>query len=211
MEIGAPRAAADYSNGTLGLMAGRTDLPTLELEDQEAWADWLEANHATSAGVWLKIAKKAAKTPTVTYAEALEGSLCYGWIDGRRVAYDGDFFLQRFTPRRPKSRWSQINRDKAIKLTAESRMKPAGVAQVQAARDDGRWHAAYEPQSNFTIPEDFQAELDANPDAKAFFDALNNQNRFALCYRIKDAKRPETRARRIAQYVEMLNERRALL
>jgi uncharacterized protein YdeI (YjbR/CyaY-like superfamily) len=191
-------------------MAGRTELPTLELEDQAAWASWLEPNHASSAGVWLKIAKKAAKTRTVTYAEAVEEALCHGWIDGQGARCDDDFYLQRFTPRRAKSRWSQINRDKAVKLTAAGRMKPAGLAQVQAAKDDGRWDAAYEPQSNFTIPEDFQVELDANPDAKAFFETLNNQNRFAFCYRIKDAKRPETRAKRIAQYIEMLNERRAL-
>jgi uncharacterized protein YdeI (YjbR/CyaY-like superfamily) len=182
------------------------DLQILELPDRQAWTDWLEANHDSSAGVWLKIAKKGAGRPTATYAEALEVALCYGWIDGQRGAHDASFFRQRFTPRRPRSKWSQINRDRATELIAGGAMKPAGLAEVQRAQQDGRWEAAYEPQSRATVPEDFQRELDRNPEAKAFFETLKGVNRYAFLFRIRDAKRPETRAKRIATFVAMLNE-----
>jgi uncharacterized protein YdeI (YjbR/CyaY-like superfamily) len=191
-------------------MPSAPELPTLEFPDQRAWESWLQTNHASSEGVWLRIAKKAASTSTVSYQEAVEGALCYGWIDGQGRPYDEHFYLQRFTPRRPRSKWSQINKDKAMKLAADGRMQTAGHAQVAAAKQDGRWDAAYQPQSRATVPDDFQAELDRNPVAKAFFATLDGANRYAFIYRINDAKRPETRARRIASYIEMLDEHRTL-
>jgi uncharacterized protein YdeI (YjbR/CyaY-like superfamily) len=186
----------------------RDDLPILEFPDRKAWENWLETHHATSSGTWLKIARKATGIPTVTHAEALEDALCYGWIDGQRAPYDGTFFLQRFTPRRPRSKWSQVNRDKVTKLIEEGRMKPAGLAAVNAAKADGRWDAAYQPQSAAAIPEDFQRALDANPAAKEFFATLRGNRRYSFIYRILDAKRPETRSRRITEYVAMLAEGR---
>ncbi len=171
---------------------------------------WLEKEHARADEVWLKIAKKASGIESVTHAEALEVALCFGWIDGQRKAYDSDWFLQRFTPRRPGSKWSQINRDKVEALITAGRMRPAGMREYDAARDDGRLAKAYEPASKITVPPDLQRELDANPEAARFFEALDSQNRYAILYRIQDAKRPETRARRITQYVEMLAEGRKL-
>jgi uncharacterized protein YdeI (YjbR/CyaY-like superfamily) len=188
----------------------RDNLPVLEFAHRTAWRDWLESMHDTSCGVWIKIAKKAAGIPTVTHAEALEDALCYGWIDGQRAPHDDTHFLQRFTPRRPRSRWSEINRDKAIVLIEQGRMTPAGLAQVQAARNDGRWEAAYAPQSSQAVPEDFQRALDANPAANEFFKTLKGVRRYAFLYRIGDAKRPETRAQRISEYVAMLAEHRTL-
>jgi uncharacterized protein YdeI (YjbR/CyaY-like superfamily) len=182
------------------------ELPILEFADQTAWASWLDEQHAASNGVWLKIAKKATGIPTVTHAEALEEALCYGWIDGQRGPLDESFFLQRFTPRRPRSKWSQINRDKATKLIEHGRMKPAGLAQIEAAKQDGRWEAAYAPQSSKEIPEDFQRALEQNPKAHEFFKTLRGTRRYSFIYRIQDAKRPETRARRIEQFVAMLAE-----
>jgi uncharacterized protein YdeI (YjbR/CyaY-like superfamily) len=150
------------------------------------------------------MAKKGAAIESVHYPEVLESALCFGWIDGRREALDGQYFLQRFTPRRARSRWSRINRDKAERLIADGRMRAAGLAEVQRAQADGRWDAAYAGQRSITIPEDLQRELDARPDAKAFFAELSSQNRYAILYRLHDAKRPETRARRLAQFVAML-------
>jgi len=180
------------------------NLPLIELSDGEAWERWLE-EHPDSPGVWLKIAKKSAPTTTVTHPEALESALCFGWIDGQRAPHDEHYFRQRFTPRKPRSKWSQINRGKAERLIAEGRMRPAGHAQVSAAKQDGRWDAAYEPQGSATVPADLQRELDRNPEAKAFFETLRGTNRYAFLYRIQDARRPETRARRIATFVAMLN------
>jgi uncharacterized protein YdeI (YjbR/CyaY-like superfamily) len=176
-----------------------------QFASQEDWEWWLEENHTTSEGVWLKIAKKGSGVETVTHAEALEGALCFGWIDGQRRAHDERFFLQRFTPRGPRSRWSRVNRDKAMQLIEQRRMRPAGRAQIEQAQADGRWAAAYEPQSAATVPDDLQLELDANPAARDCFASLDSRNRYAILYRIQDAKRPETRARRIAKYVAMLN------
>jgi uncharacterized protein YdeI (YjbR/CyaY-like superfamily) len=182
------------------------ELPILAFPSQEAWEEWLESNHSAVAGVWLKIAKKAAPIESVSHAEALESAICFGWIDGQRRALDERFFLQRFTPRGPRSRWSQINRDKATELTEAGRMRPAGLAQVEAARADGRWEAAYAPQRTATVPDDLRRALDADPAAAAAFEALDSQNRYAILYRVQDAKRPETRARRIARFVAMLAE-----
>jgi uncharacterized protein YdeI (YjbR/CyaY-like superfamily) len=182
----------------------RDDLPVLQFDDPSAWRRWLDEQHAASNGVWLKIAKKATGIPTVTHAEALEEALCYGWIDGQRAPLDESFFLQRFTPRRPRSKWSQVNREKVTKLIEQGRMKPAGLAQINAAKEDGRWDAAYAPQSSQTIPEDFKRALEQNPAAYEFFKTLRGTRRYSFLYRIQDAKRPETRARRIEQFVTML-------
>ena len=182
----------------------RDDLPILEFPDRAAWARWLHEQPESSPGVWLKIARKASGIPTVTHAEALEDALCYGWIDGQRAPHDETHFLQRFTPRRARSKWSQVNREKATQLIAQGRMKPAGLAQVEAAKGDGRWDAAYPPQSSQAIPEDFQRALEQNPAAYEFFKTLRGTRRYSFLYRIADAKRPETRARRIKEFVAML-------
>lgn len=150
------------------------------------------------------MAKKDSGITSVNHAEALEVALCYGWIDGQRKAEDDKYFLQRFTPRTPRSTWSKINRDKALKLIEEGRMQPAGLAEVDRARADGRWDAAYDAQSVATVPPDLQAALDANPKAAAFFAKLDSRNRYAVLFRTQGAKKPETRARRIAQFVGML-------
>jgi uncharacterized protein YdeI (YjbR/CyaY-like superfamily) len=171
---------------------------------QSAWEEWLADNHKVSEGVWIKVAKKGAGIDSVRYPEVLESALCFGWIDGRREALDERHFLQRFTPRRPRSRWSRINRDTAGRLIAEGRMHPAGLAEVERAKQDGRWEAAYEGQRRSTVPDDLQRELDARPKARAFFAELSSQNRYAIIYRLNDAGRPETRARRLAQFVAML-------
>ena len=185
----------------------RDDLPILQFADREAWARWLQDEHDGAPGVWLKIAKKASGITTVTHPEALEEALCRGWIDGQRAPHDETYFLQRFTPRGPRSKWSQINRNKATKLIEQGRMEPAGLAQVEAAKQDGRWEAAYPPQSSAAVPEDFQRALDENPAAKEFFATLRGTRRYSFIYRIADAKRPETRERRIAKFVQMLAER----
>jgi uncharacterized protein YdeI (YjbR/CyaY-like superfamily) len=186
------------------------DVPVVSFGSAREWEDWLEANHLSSPGVWLKIAKKDAGTPTVSYAEALECALCFGWIDGQKGALDETHWRQRFTPRRARSKWSRINRDKAEALIADNRMRPAGLREVELAKADGRWDAAYEGQRTITVPPDLAAALDANEAARAFFATLNSANRYAILYRIGDAKRPETRARRIANFVTMLAERKTI-
>ena len=168
------------------------------------WEAWLEANHAVSDGLWVKIAKKRTGIESVRYPEVLDTALCFDWIDALRRPLDEKWFLQRFTPRRARSRWSRINREKAEQLTAGGRMRPAGLAEVERARADGRWEAAYAGQKTIAVPEDLQRELDARPEAKAFFAGLSSQNRYAILYRLQDAKRPETRARRLAKFVAML-------
>jgi uncharacterized protein YdeI (YjbR/CyaY-like superfamily) len=166
----------------------------------------LEEQHAVSDGVRIKIAKKATGIPTVTHEEALDVALCYGWIDGQRDRFDDEWFLQRFTPRRRRSNWSKVNRAKAERLIEEGRMRPGGLAEIERALADGRWDAAYDAQSTATVPDDLQKALDENPAAAAFFATLNSQNRYAILHRVQDAKRPETRARRIEKFVAMLNE-----
>jgi uncharacterized protein YdeI (YjbR/CyaY-like superfamily) len=179
-------------------------LPSIAFASAAAWEAWLEGNHAGSDGVWIEIAKRETGIDSVRYPEVLESALCFGWIDGRREALDDRRFLQRFTPRRRRSRWSRINRDTAERLIAEGRMRAAGLAQVERARGDGRWDAAYEGQRNITVPEDLRRELDARPRAKAFFAELSSQNRYAILYRLQDARRPQTRARRLEKFVAML-------
>jgi uncharacterized protein YdeI (YjbR/CyaY-like superfamily) len=180
-------------------------LPTLPFDTPQHWEAWLKDNHASARGVWLKIAKKETGIASVSYAEALDVALCYGWIDGQKAAYDGQFWLQKFTPRGPKSGWSKINCEKVAALIAAGRMQPAGLRQVELAQADGRWAAAYDSQSKINIPDDFQRALDANPQALAFFTTLNSANRYAFLYRIQTAKKPETRAERIRTFIDMLS------
>jgi uncharacterized protein YdeI (YjbR/CyaY-like superfamily) len=182
----------------------KQDLPVLSFDGPQAFETWLAAEPATSRGLWLKIAKKGAATPTVSYAEALELALCHGWIDGQKAPLDAAFWLQRFVPRRKASKWSKINCDKAEALIKAKRMKPAGKAAVEAAKRDGRWAAAYESQSKAEMPDDLKAALERNAAAAAFFATLDRHNRYAILYRLHSAKKPETRLRRLAQFVEML-------
>jgi uncharacterized protein YdeI (YjbR/CyaY-like superfamily) len=179
-------------------------LPQLAFASPAEWEAWLEQNHGESNGLWVKIAKKGTGIATVAYPEVLEVALAFGWIDGRRERLDDEWFLQRFTPRRARSRWSKINRDTAERLIAEGRMRPAGLAEVERAKEDGRWDAAYEGQRSIGVPDDLARELDARPEAKAFFEQLSSQNRYSILYRLQDAKRPETRARRLEKFVGML-------
>ena len=185
-------------------MGADDGLPTIHFASAAEWEQWLEDNHSRAKGVWIKMAKKDAGIESVRYPEVLDSALCFGWIDGRREALDKRFFLQRFQPRRPRSKWSRINREKAERLIAEGRMRPAGLVEVERAEADGRWEGAYESQRNSTVPDDLQRELDARPRAKAAFSRLNRQNRFAILYQLQDAKKPETRVRRLAKFVAML-------
>ena len=185
-------------------MKKTTELPTLPFESKKKWADWLAKQHETSSGVWLKLAKKDSGISSITYEEALDVALCYGWIDGQKKGFDDKYWLQKFTPRGKKSIWSKINTEKAERLIASGEMKPAGLKAVEAARQDGRWEAAYASQKNISVPDDFQAALDKNKKAKAFFGTLKSVNRYAILFRIQTAKKAETRAKRIQQFVEML-------
>jgi uncharacterized protein YdeI (YjbR/CyaY-like superfamily) len=185
-------------------------LPTIAFASEAEWEAWLARHHAESPGVWVKMAKKGSGIDSVSYPGVLESALCFGWIDGRREALDASYFLQRFTPRRSRSRWSRINREKAERLMTDGRMRPAGVVEVQRAQADGRWEAAYAGQKTSTVPDDLQRELDARPQAKAFFAELSSQNRYAILYRLQEAKKPETRARRLAKFVAMLEAGEAI-
>ncbi|HXR70322.1 YdeI/OmpD-associated family protein [Actinocrinis sp.] len=177
----------------------------LSFASAQLWASWLAEHHAdTPDGVWLKIAKKDSGIPTVTYAEALEEALCFGWIDGQKRSFDETWFLQGFTPRRARSRWSKVNTEKVLGLIESGRMQPAGLREIEAAKADGRWERAYERQSVAEVPPDLQAAFDSNPKAAEFFATLTGANRYAVLYRIHDAKRPQTRAARIEKFVEML-------
>jgi uncharacterized protein YdeI (YjbR/CyaY-like superfamily) len=180
------------------------DLPIVLFASPVEFERWLEESHADSSGLWLKIAKKGSGVESVTYAEALEVALCFGWIDSQKRGFDERHFLQRFTPRRPRGKWSQINRDAAEGLIAAGRMRPAGLAEVEAARADGRWEAAYAGQRTAAVPDDLQRELDANPAAREFFAGLDGANRYAIVYRLDDAKKPETRERRLRKFIAML-------
>jgi uncharacterized protein YdeI (YjbR/CyaY-like superfamily) len=180
------------------------DLPTLLFGSLAELEVWLEANHADSAGVWLKIAKKGSGVESVTYAQALELALCFGWIDSQKRGLDERFFLQRFTPRRPRGKWSLINREKAEVLIASKAMRPAGLVEVEAAKADGRWEAAYAGQRKAEVPEDLQRELDRSQSAREFFATLDSANRYAILYRLQEAKKPETRKRRLQKFIAML-------
>lgn len=173
-------------------------------EQQKDWAAWLKKNHGKSAGVWLRLAKKGAEQVSVSYQEALESALRYGWIDGQKKGDDENCWLQKFTPRSARSIWSKINRDKALLLIESGRMAPAGLKEIERAQGDGRWEAAYDSASKSTVPADFQAALDASPRALAFFSTLDSGNRYALLFRIQTAKKAETRAKRIQDFTLML-------
>ena len=165
---------------------------------------WIDEHGEESDGIWLKFAKKDSGIESVVYAEAVEIALSHGWIDGQAKRLDDHHYLQRFTPRRPRSKWSRINREKAERLIAEGRMRAGGLREIERAKEDGRWEDAYDSPSTATVPDDFQAALDAEPAAAEFFASLGSTRRYSFLYRIADAKRPETRAKRIAEYVELL-------
>jgi uncharacterized protein YdeI (YjbR/CyaY-like superfamily) len=186
------------------------DLPVLAFAGARAWSKWLASNHASSCGVWLKIAKKGASSPSVTYAEALEVALVWGWIDGQKAKLDDSWWLQRFTTRGPRSIWSKVNREKAVALIEAGKMKPPGLAEVERAKKDGRWEAAYDSQSRSTVPPDLANALATNPSAAQFFETLESYNRYAILFRIHTAKKPETRAMRIEKFVAMLARREKL-
>lgn len=190
-------------------MAPPTDYPIVLFADRAAFRAWLDEHHATRPGLWLRIAKAASPLRSVTYAGALDVALRFGWIDGQRRGHDADSFLQKFTPRTRRSPWSKRNREHVERLIAGGEMHPAGLAAVEAARADGRWERAYDSPRTATVPADLQAALDASPAAAAFFATLGAASRFAILYRIQTAVRPETRRRRIAGYVAMLERREA--
>lgn len=185
-------------------MAGSDDAPILPFASRAEWEAWLEEHHGSEDAVWVKFAKKASGLPTVTYDEAVEVALCFGWIDGLVRRLDDDFYLQRFTPRRKRSKWSQVNRDKALALIERGEMRQAGLAEVERAQGDGRWDAAYGSQTTMEVPDDLRAALAATPGAAEAFEGMRRQDRYAALFGIHDAKRPETRARRIAKLVESL-------
>ena len=182
----------------------REKLAILTLLSSAAWEAWLEENGHTSAGVWLKLAKKGSREPSPSYRDALDVALCFGWIDGTKRAFDDAWWLQRFTPRRPRSVWSKNNRQHVEQLAAEARLRPAGLREVEAAKADGRWAAAYPPQSTATVPDELAACFEEHPEARPLFDQLDSRNRYAILYRVRTAKRPETREKRARTYVEML-------
>jgi uncharacterized protein YdeI (YjbR/CyaY-like superfamily) len=182
----------------------RAGLPVLAFADQAAFEAWLADAPPDTPGLWLKLAKQGSGLASLTKAEAIDAALCHGWVDGQLNPYDDLCWLVRFTPRKPRSKWSQKNRERAEQLIAEGRMRPRGLAEVEAAKADGRWAAAYASASRAEVPADLQAALDANPKASAFFATLTGANRYAILYRIGTVKRPETRARKIAEFVAML-------
>lgn len=179
-------------------------------KNQDDWASWLEKNHGSHSGLWLRIAKKNSGVKSLTYAEALESALCYGWIDGQKRPENEKTWLQRFVPRSPRSIWSKINRGKALALSRNKKMKPAGLRAIELAKANGRWEAAYDSPSRAVVPEDLAAALNSNPKAKAFFAELYRANRYAILFRIQAAKRTETRARKIREFVAMLERRETI-
>jgi uncharacterized protein YdeI (YjbR/CyaY-like superfamily) len=181
-----------------------TDLPVIAFDDLPSWERWLRKNGKTSKGLWLKFSKAGADRPTLKKSEAIEGALCHGWIDGQLAKFDAHYFLTRFTPRRRDSPWSKINRDTVQRLIAAGRVSAHGLREIESAKENGRWDKAYASSSNAVVPADLRAALKAVPAAKRFFDQIDRTNRYAILYRVNDAKKPETRARRIAQFVEML-------
>lgn len=185
-------------------MVDTSKFATLQFATPRTWNAWLKKNHAQSPGIWMQIAKKDSPQKSVTYAEAVEEALCWGWIDGQKAPLDEHAWLQKFTPRGPRSMWSKINRGKAATLIAAERMQPPGHAAIALAKKNGRWLSAYDPQSKASVPPDLQAALDASPHAAEFFRKLSSGNRYAILFRLQDAKKPETRARRLAQYLAML-------
>jgi uncharacterized protein YdeI (YjbR/CyaY-like superfamily) len=189
---------------SIGVTEQRGGLPILSFRDGKSFEQWLERQPDDAAGARLKLPKKSASLPGLTKAEAVDAALCHGWIDGQLDKYNEDYWLVRFTPRKARSKWSQVNKRRATELLAEGRISRSGLAQIEAAKADGRWAAAYEPASSATIPGDFEDALNASPQAAQFFATLKGANRYAVLYRIASVKRPETRARKIAEFVAML-------
>jgi uncharacterized protein YdeI (YjbR/CyaY-like superfamily) len=187
-------------------MTKPTELPILTFESKKKFADWLAKEHDKSAGAWLKLAKKGTGIPSVTIMEALDVALSYGWIDGQRASFDENYYLQKYTPRRPKSVWSKINVENVKRLIASGEMKPSGLKAVEAAKQDGRWDAAYASQRNIVVPADFQSALNKNRKAKAFFETLTGSRRYAFLFRIETAKKAETREKRILIFVGKLEK-----
>lgn len=192
-----------WKSGPSEVESERAGLPIRAFADAAAWEAWLAAQPRNSAGLWLKLAKQSATAASVSKAEAIDAALCHGWIDGQLNPFDDDWWLIRFTPRKPRSKWSARNCRRAEELVAAGRVAPAGLAEIEAAKADGRWQAAYASASKATVPQDLAAALDADPAARAFFDTLTGANRYAILYRVQDAKKPETRAARIAKFVAM--------
>jgi len=182
----------------------KPDLPVKRFASRAVWEAWLEKHHATSQGLWVEFGKKGSGIPSVTHAEALESALRYGWIDGQTASVDARMFRQRFTPRRPRSKWSKINCATVERLLVEGTLAPAGAREMEAAKRDGRWASAYDSPRNIQVPEDLAAELRKRPAARRFFEQLDSRNRYAVLYRLSDAKKPETRQRRLEQFVRML-------
>jgi uncharacterized protein YdeI (YjbR/CyaY-like superfamily) len=182
----------------------RASLPILAFTDACAFDAWLESQGPTATGLWLKLAKRGAPQRTLAKSEAIDAALCHGWIDGQLDAFDDHYWLIRFTPRKRRSKWSELNRKRATELLDAGRMRPAGLAQIEKAKADGRWDVAYAPASRAEAPPDLAAALAANPKAATFFATLTGANRYAILYRIGSVKTPETRARKIAQFVAML-------
>jgi uncharacterized protein YdeI (YjbR/CyaY-like superfamily) len=181
-----------------------SEIDILTFKSPKAWEAWLKANHASSNGVWLCLQKKGSAESSPTYSEALDVALCYGWIDGQKNSRDESSWLQKFTPRRPRSGWSKKNTEHAERLIKAGKMKAAGLAEIEAAKKDGRWKAAYDSPKNATIPEDFLKELSRNKRAEAFFKSLNKTNLYAISYRLQTAKTPETRERRMKMILAMM-------
>jgi uncharacterized protein YdeI (YjbR/CyaY-like superfamily) len=175
-----------------------------DFEHQRAWEEWLSRNHGETTGVWIRIAKKGSKVRSLTHADALESALCFGWIDAQKKPESADAWLQRFTPRGKQSTWSKLNRQKALALIECGRMRDSGLEEVLRAKKDGRWEQAYDSPRSATVPDDFQAALNKSAKAKAFFATLESRNRYAILYRIQTVKRAETRARKIAEFIAML-------
>ena len=198
------KTASRTASKNASAKAPAAELPVLALPTEKAWQRWLDANHATSPGVWLQFAKKSSAAKSVARNAALDLALCYGWIDGQAQSRDADSYLQKFTPRRSRSMWSKINCDKAEALIESGTMRPAGQAEVDRAKQDGRWAAAYAGPRTIEVPDDLQAALDRNRKAAAFFGTISSRNRYAILFRIHHAKKAETRARRIDQFVGML-------
>jgi len=182
----------------------KRDVPIIAFKSQQAWNDWLASHAADSEGLWLKLAKRTSRVLCVSTPEAIDTALCHGWIDGQLDSFDENYSLVRFTPRRPSSRWSERNRARALQLIEMGRMLPAGMREIERARKDGRWETAYAPQSTAEVPDDLKAALARNKKASKFFEALDRANRYAILYRVHNAKKPETRAARIEKFVTML-------
>ena len=182
------------------------EMQVVSFASSEEWREWIEEHHAKSNGVWLRLFKKNSGEKTVTYDEALEEALCYGWIDGQANKYDSTSYIQKFTPRRPKSIWSKRNTEKAERLIQDGKMQQAGMQQVELAKADGRWQQAYDSSKNMKVPEDFLQQLSTNEKAKTFFDGLNKANQYAISWRLQTAKKPETREKRLKEILQMMSE-----